>query len=50
MREGSCDLPFGSDSMTGYSIIRAESLEEAEEIARKNPFISSIRIHEIRDH
>ena len=41
------DLPMGMDSITGYSIITAESLEEAEGIARDNPFIASIRVYEI---
>ncbi len=45
--DGMRDLPMGMDSITGYSIINAESLEEAEEIARNNPFIASIRIYEI---
>lgn len=44
---GSKDLPMGMDSITGYSIINAESLDEAEEIARGNPFIASIRVYEI---
>ena len=44
---GTSDLPMGTDSITGFSIINAESLEEAEQIARGNPFIASIRIYEI---
>ena len=44
---GTKDLPMGMDSITGYSIITAESLEEAEEIARDNPFVASIRVYEI---
>ena len=44
---GTKDLPMGPDSITGYSIIKAESLDEAEEIARGNPFIASIRVYEI---
>ena len=47
---GTAELPFGEDSITGYSIINAESLDEAEEIARGNPFIASIRIYEIMAH
>ncbi len=35
------------DSITGYSIINAESLDEAEKIAQGNPFIASIRVYEI---
>jgi hypothetical protein len=44
---GARDLPLSSDSITGYSIITAESLEEAEALARENPFIASIRVYEI---
>ncbi len=44
---GTKDLPMVMDSITGSSIINAESLEEAEKIAQDNPFIASIRIYEI---
>jgi hypothetical protein len=44
---GTRDLPLAPDSITGYSIIRAESLEDAEKLASRNPFISSIRVYEI---
>ncbi|MFC1575076.1 YciI family protein [Gemmatimonadota bacterium] len=36
------------DSITGYNIIEAESLDEADKIAKDNPFIASIRVYEIR--
>ena len=36
------------DSITGYNIIEAESLDEAEKLAQSNPFIASIRIYELR--
>lgn len=49
-RSGTKDLPGGMNSITGYSIITAESLDEAEEIARDNPFIDSIRIYEVMAH
>ena len=45
--KGTRDLPMGMESITGYSIINAESLDEAEKIAQDNPFIASIRIYEI---
>ena len=48
--DGSADLPMGPDSITGYSIIKAESLEEASQIAGRNPFIKSIRVYEIVSH
>ena len=44
---GTEDLPMGMESITGYSIINAESLDEAEKIAQGNPFIASIRVYEI---
>lgn len=44
---GTQDLPLGMESITGYSIIKAETLEEAETIAQSNPFIASIRVYEI---
>jgi len=47
--DGSKDLPMGMDSITGFSIINAESLEEAEKIAQDNPFIASIRVYEIME-
>lgn len=45
---GATDLSMGMDSITGYSIIEAENLEEASRIAKDNPFIASIRIYEIK--
>lgn len=44
---GVSELPFGPGSITGYSIIHAEDAEQAVEIAKKNPFIDSIRVYEI---
>jgi hypothetical protein len=35
------------ESITGYTIINAESLDAAEKIARDNPYIASIRVYEI---
>lgn len=49
-RDGTEDLPWGPDSITGCSIINAESLDEAEKIAADNPFIAGIRVYEIREH
>jgi len=47
-RAGSRDLPRDLDSITGYNIVMAESLEEAEEIASRNPFVTSVRVYEIK--
>jgi hypothetical protein len=46
---GTKDLPWGMDSITGCSIIEAESLDDAEKIAQDNPYIASIRIYEVRE-
>ena len=48
--DGINELPWGPDSITGYSMIEAESMEAALEIARSNPFIKAIRVYEIRGH
>jgi hypothetical protein len=46
-REGTRELPLGPDSITGFTIVSAESLDHAEKMARNNPFISSIRVYEM---
>lgn len=49
-RSGTRELAMGMESITGYNIITADSLDEAEKIAQGNPFIASIRVYEIRSH
>ncbi len=46
-KDGTKDLPMGTESITGYIIVNAESLDEATALARDNPFIASIRVYEI---
>jgi hypothetical protein len=46
-RTGTKDLPMEMESITGYSIIEAESLDAAEKIAQGNPDIASIRVYEV---
>ena len=48
--DGTKDLPWGMESITGYNIINAESLDEAEQIAQTNPYIASVRVYEVRSH
>jgi hypothetical protein len=48
-KSGIKDLPWGMESITGYNIIEAEDLDEAERIAQDNPYIASIRVYEIRE-
>ncbi len=45
-RDGSKELPLGLDSITGYTIINAENIEEAEKIAKTCPIITGIRVYE----
>lgn len=47
-KSGTRELPWDMDAITGYNIIEAESLDEAEKLAQSNPFIASIRIYELR--
>ena len=47
-KSGTKELPWNIESITGYNIIEAESLDAAEKLARTNPFIASIRIYELR--
>lgn len=44
---GTRDLPMGPDSLTGFMIVNAESLTEAEKMAEGNPYITSIRVYEM---
>lgn len=44
---GTEELPFGKDSMTGYTIIETENLDEAEKIAAECPVVASTRVYEI---
>ena len=47
-RTGTKDLPLGPDSITGITIVQADSLAEAEKMAQSNPMIASIRVYEVR--
>ena len=45
---GTKDLPLGPNSITGFTIVNAANLDDAEKMAQGNPFISSIRVYEVR--
>ena len=45
---GTRDLPLGPDSITGFTIVNAANLDDAEKMAQGNPYISSIRVYEVR--
>ena len=47
-KEGVKDLAWDENCMTGYSVIEADSLDAAEKIAASNPFITAVRVYELR--
>ena len=46
-KAGTRELPLGRESITGFTVVRAGSLDEAEKMAQRNPYISSVRIYEV---
>ena len=44
---GSKELPMNEEAVTGFSVIEAESLGEAQAVAKDCPFITSIRVYEV---
>lgn len=46
-RTGTRGFSPGADSITGYCILRAADVEEAEAIAGRAPFAATIRVYEI---
>jgi hypothetical protein len=46
-KTGTNDLPLGLESITGFTVVEADSLDDAEKMAKSNPFISSIRVYEV---
>ena len=46
-KAGTKGLPLGPESITGFTIVRANSLDDAEKMAQSNPYISSIRVYEV---
>ena len=47
-KAGTKELPLGLESITGFTIVNAASLDDAEKMVQGNPFISSIRVYEVR--
>lgn len=46
-KAGTRDLPLGLESITGFTIVSADSFDDAEKMAHGNPYISSIRVYEM---
>lgn len=43
---GARDLPTGADAVTGYTIVNADSIEDAEKLLANCPIITGVRIYE----
>lgn len=46
-KAGTRELPLGRESITGFTVVRAGSLDDAEKMAQSNPYISSVRVYEV---
>ncbi len=46
--DGITALPMDKNAITGYLVINAESIEEAEKIAEACPMITSTKVYEVR--
>ncbi len=46
-KAGTKNLPLGLESITGFTIVSADSIDDAEKIAQSNPYTSSIRVYEV---
>jgi D-arabinose 1-dehydrogenase-like Zn-dependent alcohol dehydrogenase len=44
------DLQMGRDAITGYLIIKANNIDEALEVAKACPMVTSTRVYEIRSN
>ena len=47
--KGTQELPFGADSITGYTVVEAEDMEAAQALAASNPYVHAIRIYQMSD-
>ena len=47
-KNGTKELPLDREAITGYTIIEAKDINEAEKIAKSCPFITGIRVYETK--
>lgn len=45
-RAGTAVLPLGAEAITGFVIVEANGIDEAQRMAEGNPYITSIRVYE----
>lgn len=44
---GTDEIPFGEDSLTGYTVIESKDIEKAKAIARKCPAVKSTHVYQV---
>ncbi|MEM1264299.1 MAG: YciI family protein [Pseudomonadota bacterium] len=49
-RTGTTELAWDANCLTGYSVIDVPDRAAAEAIAARNPYITAIRVYELREH
>src|SRR3990172_169107 len=49
-KNGITELPMDKDAVTGYLVINAENIDEAVEIAKRCPMITSTMVYEVMSH
>lgn len=45
---GTRELPRDREAITGFTVINAESMDDAVKIAKENPMITSVRVYEVK--
>ncbi|MEL7535906.1 MAG: YciI family protein [Pseudomonadota bacterium] len=48
--DGNTELGWDANTLTGFSIIDVDDRAAAEKLANDNPYITAIRVYEIRAH
>jgi hypothetical protein len=46
-KDGTRNLPLDLESITGVMVVSAKNIDDAEKMAQRNPYITSIRVYEI---
>ena len=48
--DGTTELGWDAAALTGYSVVDVADRAAAEQLARDNPFITAVRVYEVRAH
>ncbi len=48
-KNGVKELPMDLEAITGFMVVEAEDLQEAQKMAEGNPYITSIRVYEMME-